>query len=137
MRRDIAALWLAFSHQERTLKALIDRLEGPRAPDVPTAEEGQADPEEASPAPVGDDGPTPEAAAAQDQGTVPVAEQLSDLDDVLASIERATEVLERSHADEIGAPAEPGEPSGPGVGPPDEDEKGEGEDPANPAAGAG
>ena len=95
MRRDIAALWLAFNQHERTLRDLAGRLEaslGALAPPL---------------------GAGPEAAAAElpgaeglaDPGRVaaPISEQLSDLDDVLAAIERATEVLERTHADEIEA----------------------------------
>ena len=132
MRRDIAALWLAFSHQERTLRDLADRLEGSRDPRP--APQAQPTPADTHSAPAGDLEPGAEAPPAPDPGPVPVSKQLSDLDDVLASIERATETLERNHADEIGAAAEAGEHSGSEAGPPGEDED---EDPAGPPAGAG
>ena len=99
MRRDIAALWLAFNHHERALRDLAGRLEAsPGAPaPLPAADR--------------DEIPGTEAAADPGQAATPISEQLSDLDDVLAAIERATEVLERTHADEIERPGESDDPA--------------------------
>lgn len=94
MRRDIAALWLAFNHHERTLRDLAGRLEASTG--VPAS---------------GDEIPGTETVPDPGQAATPISEQLSDLDDVLAAIERATEVLERTHADEIERPGGGDEPA--------------------------
>ena len=111
MRRDIAALWIAFNQHERSLRDLAGRLEaslGALAP--PLAPEGT------TPGHSELSGPPPTVSGDE------ISDQLADLDEVLAAIERATQVLEHTHADELerrptaeGAPdGEDGETTGPG-----------------------
>lgn len=86
MRQDIAALWLAFAQHDRMIRALggetppplVERPPAPPEPIVP------------SPSPV-------EVEAAS------IGSQLSELDEVLAAIEMATQTLERTYSDEIEA----------------------------------
>jgi hypothetical protein len=111
MRRDIAALWIAFNQHERSLRDLAGRLEaslGALAP--PPASEGATA--------GGGELPGPPPTVSGDE----ISDQLADLDEVLAAIERATQVLEHTHADELERrPAgestpdgEDGETTGPG-----------------------
>lgn len=113
MRRDIAALWLAFNHHERRLRDLAGRLEASLGAPPPAPDPGEI--------------PGTEALADPGQAATPISEQLSDLDDVLAAIERATEVLERTHAEEIERPGGSDDPAASGetqAGGPPADEPG-------------
>ena len=118
MRRDIAALWIAFNQHERSLRDLAGRLEaslGALAP--PLAAEG---------APIAAHEPLEPPTPSGDE----ISDQLADLDEVLAAIERATQVLEHTHADEL-------ESRRPAAGPEREAGAGEGsaeQDRAEPAA---
>lgn len=105
LRRDVAALWLAFGQHERTIRDLLDTVErmgggsvpppgsrsGPPAP----APEGSSAP--ASPAHQHD--PPAAAGAYAERSPAPepeaIAAQLSELDSALAAIERATRSLSR------------------------------------------
>lgn len=108
LRQDIAALWLAFAQHDRMLRralgeeapqpAGVERAPGerppapsPAGPEVPRAE-----------APKGSAGTAPAPSAAADDAAI--GRQLSDLDDVLAAIELATQTLERTYAGEAGRP---------------------------------
>ncbi|MEZ5154727.1 MAG: hypothetical protein R2718_01325 [Solirubrobacterales bacterium] len=102
LRQDVAALWLAFAQHDRVLRTLIDR-EGTAAsppetaPGTPAASPGaDAAPPAATPAP-------PRAPAAD---AASIGEQLSELDEVLAAIEMATQTLEQTYAEEIRAAGE-------------------------------
>jgi hypothetical protein len=90
LRQDIAALWLAFAQHDRMIRELT----------------GGADPgpAQAPPAEAAAPSPTPTAEPVPDAESV--GKQLSDLDEVLAAIEMATQTLERTYSDEV---AEPGQ----------------------------
>lgn len=94
LRRDVAALWLAFAQHERTIQrmlASLERLGGVRIdPPGGRGEQGQAAPAEPAQPP-----------AAEEPVPGDVAGRLSDLDHVLEAIERATASLERSYAGEL------------------------------------
>ena len=96
LRDDVAALWLVFNQHERAIRELIvavERLGGGRIP--PPGERNWDDPD--------DDG----------SGKVPdgwMADQMEGLDEVLAAIKQATDLLERSY-EEV-------EPRAPGAAPP-------------------
>jgi hypothetical protein len=107
LRRDVAALWLAFGQHERAIRDLIaaaEALGGVRS----------RSPSESASAPQPADGPPGDSAEevvpADPQEPPPppgvpadvIAAQLSGLDDVLSAIEQATRSLERTYADEIG-----------------------------------
>lgn len=96
LRQDIAALWLAFAQHDR----MIRELGGTPRPSVPPS----APQEPAAPQAPGED-----TAGA-------MAGQLSDLDEVLAAIEMATQTLERTYTDE----ADPDQPAGTEPGSPGE-----------------
>ncbi|MFN8112972.1 MAG: hypothetical protein U0R51_07210 [Solirubrobacterales bacterium] len=110
LRQDVAALWLAFAQHDRVLRALSEgAVAPPSAPQIPEPER------EVSPAAEIEPGPDQAEIAAE---AASIGEQLSELDDVLAAIEMATQTLERTYADEIRgagrggsseAPAKPGE----------------------------
>lgn len=117
LRQDVAALWLAFAQHDRMIRAALalperghspERAEAPPKP--PSARASSAEPEMEDPASIN--------------------QQLSELDDVLAAIESATQTLERTYAEEIspGAEAAPDDESA-GNGP------AEGDAPGPPAAG--
>jgi hypothetical protein len=89
LRQDIAALWLAFAQHDRMIRELTGGSD-PGPAQAPAGESASA--------------PPPESAAAPDAESV--GKQLSDLDEVLAAIEMATQTLERTYSDEI---AEPGQ----------------------------
>jgi hypothetical protein len=101
LRRDVAALWLAFGQHERTIRELlaaIETLGGPRL-EPPGGREGPApgpEPETSGPP----EAPGP-AAPSPAPAPEPIGEQLAGLDEVLAAIEAATHSLERAYADEI------------------------------------
>lgn len=83
LRRDVAALWLAFAQHDRMIRAVIAPPERGDGPDRGgEAAAGALD--------------LPEGGAG-DTGT-----QLSDLDQVLAAIETATRTLERTYSEEVG-----------------------------------
>jgi hypothetical protein len=90
LRQDIAALWLAFAQHDRMIRELTGGADpGPaQAPAPAEAPSGAA----AGP-------PAPAPADAESVGR-----QLSDLDEVLAAIEMATQTLERTYSDEIAEP---------------------------------
>ena len=85
LRQDVAALWLAFAQHDRMLRALGG---------------GPAQPEPAPRAPEPEPAPGPEQAVIAAEAAS-IGEQLSELDEVLAAIETATQTLERTYADEI------------------------------------
>jgi hypothetical protein len=87
LRRDIAALWLAFTEHDRLLRELGDAQVPPAPPS------GDPDPP-----------PTPPPVVGADE-TPSIGAQLEELGDVLAAIEMATQALESTYADEIRDPA--------------------------------
>jgi hypothetical protein len=118
LRQDIAALWLAFAQHDRMIRRALGQDDPAPAPasdgaSAPPPGQQPARPETASPAPPGPAGedapaePGPSAAAPQAQAADPaqaaaaadaaIGRQLSDLDDVLAAIELATQTLERTY----------------------------------------
>ena len=99
LRQDVAALWLAFAQHDRMIRSALAGAGG--APEAPT--QVPAEGAEASPA------------ASPDPA---IGRQLSELDEVLAAIELATQTLERTYAGEV---AETDEREGPTAEPaPDE-----------------
>jgi hypothetical protein len=121
LRRDVAALWLAFGQHERAIRQMLDAIEalGGASVDPPGS---RADGEGAVPATGVHGAPTPAAAAEGTTGTdaatdagpvrIPAAPeaigaQLAGLDDVLAAIEHATHSLEQAYAEEISGGTEP------------------------------
>ncbi len=113
LRQDIAALWLAFGQHDRMIRAALEQgaaarpSEPPRRPEIPAA---PADPIAHTPPPSREADPPDEASES-------ITRQLSELDDVLAAIETATQSLERSYAEEI-APQAPDESAATGSPPP-------------------
>ena len=96
LRDDVAALWLVFNQHERAIRELIgavERLGGGRIPKP--GERNWDDPE--------DEG---------DRGTIIpdawMADQMEGLDEVLAAIKQATDLLERGYEAVEQAPAPPG-----------------------------
>lgn len=92
LKRDIAALWLAFGQHERTIQEVLKALErtggGPIAPPGGrAAEAGQPSATQSRPG--------------TEPGSGSLAQQLSGLDEVLGAIEEATRTLERNYAEEI------------------------------------
>jgi hypothetical protein len=85
LKQDIAALWLAFAQHDRMIRSL-----GGETPPPLTARPKPA--ESAKPAAA----PPPIEAEAESIGN-----QLSELDEVLAAIEMATQTLEKTYSDEI------------------------------------
>jgi hypothetical protein len=96
LRQDIAALWLAFAHHDRLLKAIPD-VEPSSGPGPEPVSPGATD------------------SAQGDAASPSIGEQLAELDDVLAAIEVATQTLERSYAAGLG---DRGEAGGEEAGPP-------------------
>lgn len=128
LRRDVAALWLAFGQHERTLHQILvalERISGVeidapggrsaerREPDPPTAagagEDGAEEADAYERAPRRQTAPEAEPSApSAESGERPprpavgsISEQLSDLDDVLAAIEQATSSLERTYSSRL------------------------------------
>lgn len=91
LKRDIAALWLAFGQHERTIQEILKAIEGGGGGAIPPPG-GRV--QSGVPAP-GAQKPDPEPRGAS------IARQLSSLDEVLGAIEEATRTLERSYAEEI------------------------------------
>ncbi len=85
LKQDIAALWLAFAQHDRMIRSV-----GGETPPPVTARPKPVEP--AEPAAV----PSPIDAKAESIGN-----QLSELDEVLAAIEMATQTLEKTYSDEI------------------------------------
>lgn len=103
LRQDVAALWLAFAHHDRMIREALgtgaaDSI-ARSAPDPPS-------PPAPPSRPAAEPAPSPDAAAAA-AGAESIGRQLSDLDEVLAAIEIATQTLERTYADEIEAARAP------------------------------
>lgn len=92
LRQDVAALWLAFAQHDRMIRESIE----PPLPAAPPA--APLEPDRTPPPP-----PPPPTAGAQPS----VGSELSDLDDVLSAIEKATNTLERTYAEEIAASPTP------------------------------
>lgn len=111
LRRDVAALWLAFGQHERTigeLIAVVERLAGVeihppggRAPAPPEHLDRRSAPEARDPEPPSGAGANPAEGDRSADLATSISEQLSGLDDVLAAIEHATESLERTYLEEI------------------------------------
>jgi hypothetical protein len=97
LRQDVAALWLAFGQHDRMIRTALEQgaASRPAAPPRPPAQPATQTP--ATRVPPAD--PTEE--EAEPIPTATITRQLSELDDVLAAIETATQSLERSYADEI------------------------------------
>lgn len=115
LRQDIAALWMAFAQHDRILRPASTGTPAPGSvapPPEPVPEAG--------PPPLAE--PSPEAPAATED-VESVDRQLSDLDEVLAAIEMATQTLERTHAEEIAhgsdVPPEANRPEDAGTGRPE------------------
>lgn len=111
LRRDVAALWLAFAQHERTINRVLDSLEhlsGIRIePPGGRREHGHG----------ASGGPSePSRPQAGESVTGDIADRLSDLDQVLDAIGRATASLERTYAGEPRDTRddEPGSETGPG-----------------------
>lgn len=126
LRRDVSALWIAFAQHERSLKAMIgiladltgSTLVGPGGepigftplgnpesePDEPprTEQASTETPAEEVPGPDLSFDPRAEAPPKDE-----IVQQLADLDQVLAAIQRATVTLEEGYKDEIGASPPP------------------------------
>jgi hypothetical protein len=111
LRQDVAALWLAFAQHDRILRSNDD---GSVPPAPLSAQEPGATAFATSGLPAGGAPPAAEAAS--------IGTQLTELEEVLAAIESATQSLERTYAEEL-APG--GETEGSGgdepVGDPAED----------------
>ena len=104
LRQDVAALWLAFAQHDRILRTIAEGS-APAAPAAGTEQEPEAAAEAVQPAGAG-----PLAGEASSIGT-----QLSELEEVLAAIESATQTLERTYSEELAAGGEPaGEAESPG-----------------------
>ena len=95
LRQDVAALWLAFAQHDRILRSLTGEAPPPAPPAARAPAEGDAP--SAGPA-----GLRSEAAS--------IGDQLSELGDVLAAIEMATQTLERTYSEEIDEAPEPAPP---------------------------
>lgn len=104
LRQDIAALWLAFAQHDRMIRGLAGAggvsKAGVTSEPTPAISERRA---MRSGEP--DDIPAPDSGEA-------IGRQLSDLDDVLAAIEMATQTLERTYADEVDQPPESADSEG-------------------------
>jgi hypothetical protein len=117
LRRDIAALWLALAEHDRMLRVL-DTAPAPPAPPAPLSGDSAPAPD-----------PTPPAAAEE---ATSIGAQLSELGDVLAAIEMATQTLESTYADELRGAAPGDAPDPDRSAPPAGDaEAGEAERPAS------
>jgi hypothetical protein len=95
LRQDVAALWLAFAQHDRILRSLTGESPPPAPPAARAPAEGDAP--SAGPARL-----RSEAAS--------IGDQLSELGDVLAAIEMATQTLERTYSEEIDEAPEPAPP---------------------------
>ncbi len=133
LQRDVAALWLAFSQHERTIRTMLEAIEAlggerldppgarsPRRPDAGGREEDpdQQDPDPQDPAAVGEPHPSTPGAQTNPEAT---AAQLAGLDEVLAAIEHATQSLEQAYAEEVAATEEQEEQVGTEDDDPEED----------------
>ncbi len=90
LKQDIAALWLAFAQHDRMIRSLGGETPAPLTIRPKPAE--SAEPSAAAP---------PIEAEAKSIGA-----QLSELDEVLAAIEMATQTLEKTYGDEIESPGD-------------------------------
>lgn len=108
LRQDIAALWMAFAQHDRIIRAAPSAEPGaPGPPDPPDPAPDPAalqppEPTHAAPAAAGVPESSPDASAVPED-VESIDRQLSDLDEVLAAIEKATQTLERTYADEVAA----------------------------------
>jgi hypothetical protein len=105
LRQDVAALWLAFGQHDRMIRTALEQGAASRPAAPPRPPQSPA-PASTSPAPPAN---LPESEA-EPIPTASITRQLSELDDVLAAIETATQSLERNYAHEI-APDENATPS--------------------------
>jgi hypothetical protein len=90
LRQDVAALWLAFAQHDRILRSIAEGS-GPPAPVTEHEPGATAGATAGQPA-----GAAPPAGEAASIGT-----QLSELEQVLAAIESATQTLERTYSEEL------------------------------------
>jgi hypothetical protein len=105
LRRDLAALWLAFGQHERTIRELLGAFERSSGVSI--------DPPGGRTVPAGTPGSIPPAPKPQPPPD-PVGEQLSSLDQVLAAIAQATDSLEQTYREHV---SESGEAEGTGSEP--------------------
>ena len=99
LRQDVAALWLAFAQHDRILRTITEGS-------APRTAAG-AEPEPGSVAGAGQAEVPPVAGEAASIGT-----QLSELEEVLAAIESATQTLERTYSEELAATGQTESPAG-------------------------
>lgn len=106
LRQDVAALWLAFAQHDRMIRSAFGEDAGAtpeRARPEAPAEAG-AGPASSEPTPA-EEGPPPSIAPLPTtSGDLAIGRQLSDLDEVLAAIELATQTLERTYVEETDVP---------------------------------
>jgi hypothetical protein len=101
LRRDVAALWLAFGQHERTIREVLATLRRTSGVSIdPPGGRGDRLPAEG-----GAEGlaPAPDTEPATASSAEEIGAQLTDLDHVLAAIEQATETLERGYSEELNA----------------------------------
>ena len=92
LRQDVAALWLAFAQHDRILRAIAEGS-APAAPAAGTEQRLEA-------VQGAEAGRAAEAAPLADEAAS-IGTQLSELEEVLAAIESATQTLERTYAEEL------------------------------------
>jgi hypothetical protein len=86
LKQDIAALWLAFAQHDRMIRSLGGETPPPLTVPPKPAES-----------------PEPAAAPPIEAEAESIGNQLSELDEVLAAIEMATQTLEKTYSEEIAA----------------------------------
>ncbi len=104
LRRDVAALWLAFGQHERTIRQVLETLERTSgvALDPPGGRSGQGQRGATASDPDPEREPEP---GNDDSAATSIGAQLTDLDQVLAAIEEATQTLERGYSEGTGTTA--------------------------------
>ncbi len=104
LRRDVAALWLAFGQHERTIRQVLETLERTSgvALDPPGGRGGQGQRGATASDPDPEREPEP---GNDDSAATSIGAQLTDLDQVLAAIEEATQTLERGYSEGTGTTA--------------------------------
>jgi hypothetical protein len=105
LRQDVAALWLAFAQHDRMIRSALGDDAGAAAPRTRPPEPAPS----TTPEPDVGAPPAPAAAAAIEDAAI--GRQLSDLDEVLAAIELATQTLERTYVEEIAEKQETAQPA--------------------------
>ena len=110
LRQDIAALWLAFAQHDRMIRRALGDEPAPAEADPAGSVSGSTEPAPTAAASAGAAAHAAAAKAAAADEDAAIGRQLSDLDDVLAAIELATQTLERTYAGE-GTPSGSGAPA--------------------------